>query len=147
MANTNTNVFGLKKKGKYKYIKVYEKGQIQIRIFWLVFANTSICHTLVEPDLSQIVKGFNFTLPKNTFFVINCLIIVKILIFHLKKKVIWCMENITKLTKDYSFVPKQNQIVTITKKLDFCQKYWCAPNGFQTFSEKIPKCLFVAKCT
>ena len=50
--NKNTNIYGLIKKGeyKYKYIQVDKKERIQIWIFELVLKNTNtngnICHTL-----------------------------------------------------------------------------------------------------
>ena len=47
--NTSTNIFSLNKKGENKYIRVDKKGQLQIQIFRLEFANkntnTNICHT------------------------------------------------------------------------------------------------------
>ena len=70
----NTNIFGLNKKGEYKYeyIRVDKKGRIriQIQIFGLVFANTNtntnICHTLViarykqaEPVMHRLQPGTN----------------------------------------------------------------------------------------
>ena len=34
MTNTNTNILGLTKKGKYKYVGFGKKGQMEIQVYW-----------------------------------------------------------------------------------------------------------------